>query len=70
MESFEKQFYNLPEEQKKAVLNLMSMFQTQNRSPKNNKELKFDWAGGLEDLKDKYTSVELQHKISEWRAGF
>ncbi len=29
----------------------------------------FDWEGTLKDLRDKYTSVELQHKISEWRVG-
>lgn len=27
----------------------------------------FGWAGTLGDLKKEYTSVELQHKISEWR---
>jgi len=27
----------------------------------------FSWAGALRDLRDKYTSVELQHKISECR---
>lgn len=27
----------------------------------------FGWAGALKDLKKDYTSVELQHKISEWR---
>jgi len=25
---------------------------------------KFNWAGSLKDLRDQYTSVELQHKIS------
>jgi len=30
---------------------------------------KFEWAGALKDLKNIYTSVELQHKISEWRIG-
>jgi hypothetical protein len=30
--------------------------------------VKFDWEGALEDLRDQYTSVELQHQISEWRA--
>ncbi len=29
-------------------------------------ELKLDWRGALRDLKDKYTSVELQHKVLEW----
>lgn len=28
---------------------------------------KFDWAGGLSHLKDKYTSVELQHHINTLR---
>ncbi|HLE80726.1 MAG TPA: DUF2281 domain-containing protein [Dehalococcoidia bacterium] len=30
---------------------------------------KFAWAGALSDLRPKYTSVELQHKVSEWRIG-
>lgn len=30
---------------------------------------RFDWAGALKDLRDQYTSVELQHKISGWRIG-
>lgn len=29
-------------------------------------ELKLDWRGALRDLRDQYTSVELQHKIAEW----
>jgi len=29
-------------------------------------ELKLDWRGAWRDLRDKYTSVELQHKIVEW----
>ncbi len=28
---------------------------------------KFGWAGALKDLKDRYTSVELQHQIARWR---
>jgi len=30
---------------------------------------KFRWAGALRDLRNQYTSVELQHKIAEWRIG-
>lgn len=29
----------------------------------------FRWAGALKDLRDQYTSVELQHKASDWRIG-
>lgn len=38
-------------------------------SLKRNKarQLKLNWRGGLKDLRDKYTSVELQHQIlKEW----
>jgi hypothetical protein len=28
---------------------------------------KFAWAGALRDLRDRYTSVELQHQIARWR---
>jgi len=31
------------------------------------KKIKFDWEGGLSKLKNKYTSVQLQHKALEWR---
>jgi len=42
------------------------------QSKKNKKmpgKMEFRWAGALKDLRDKYTSVELQHKILEWRIG-
>ena len=29
--------------------------------------LRQDWAGALRDLKEQYTSVELQHRASDWR---
>jgi len=28
----------------------------------------FDWEGGLSNLSDKFSSVELQHKALEWRS--
>ena len=31
------------------------------------KKFKFDWKGGLRELREKFTSVELQHKALEWR---
>ena len=27
----------------------------------------FKWIGALRELRDEYTSVELQHRVSEWR---
>ena len=31
------------------------------------KKVDFSWEGGLAELKDSYTSIELQHKSLEWR---
>lgn len=38
------------------------------RSRKHSRLPRFDWAGALKDLPERYSSVELQHKILEWRA--
>jgi len=31
------------------------------------KKFKFDWEGGLSEIREKVTSIELQHKALEWR---
>ncbi len=41
-------------------------FLLEKRVPKKRAKLKLDWRGALRDLRDKYTSVELQHKVLEW----
>ena len=41
---------------------------TPTKSARNAKRrFKFDWAGGLADLKDQFTAVELQHHINGLR---
>jgi hypothetical protein len=42
-------------------------FLLEKRAKKKHKVPSFDWEGALEDLGRQYTSVELQHKISEMR---
>jgi len=41
-------------------------FLLEKKAQKQKGELKLDWRGALQDLRDKYTSVELQHKMLEW----
>ena len=55
----------LPDNLKKEVLNYIKKLMKHKRKKVDN--FKFDWEGGLEELKDKFTSVELQHKSSKWR---
>ncbi|MFA7236215.1 MAG: DUF2281 domain-containing protein [Phycisphaeraceae bacterium] len=42
---------------------------TERTEPTVRGRLRLDWAGGLSHLRDRYTSVELQHQAMEWRSG-
>lgn len=44
-------------------------FLMQRRLKRRRQRPTFDWSGALKELRDQYTSVDLQHKISEWRIG-
>jgi hypothetical protein len=58
----------LPEDLRNEVYDFMEFLLQKHVSSKQKKgKFKFDWEGGLSDLKEKYTSVELQHKSLEWR---
>jgi hypothetical protein len=43
------------------------LLEKRKRRPKDKPS--FEWAGALRDLRDRYTSVELQHKTADWRIG-
>ena len=63
--------HNLPLYLKKEVLDdveyLLNKFPKQQKTTAPRKNFRFDWEGGLGDIKDEMTSVELQHKAMEWR---
>lgn len=42
-------------------------FLLERRSPRIHRPLSCAWAGALGELKDQFTSVELQHAVSQWR---
>jgi hypothetical protein len=56
-----------PEIRQEVKAFVTSLIRKREKKPRG--KLKSDWAGALKDLRDQYTSVELQHKISEWRIG-
>jgi hypothetical protein len=55
----------LPEKLQEEVRDF-ARFLAEKRARPTRKKLRLDWAGGLKDLRDQYTSVELQHKILDW----
>jgi hypothetical protein len=55
----------LPDELQVEVADFARFLKESKARPKRTK-FRLDWAGALSDLKDKYTSVELQHKGLDW----
>lgn len=69
MDPLDKKFAELPPDVKNEVIRLIELLESKKQKDKSDKKTKFNfsWEGALSDLKDQYTSVELQHKINEWR---
>jgi hypothetical protein len=63
-------YETLPVSAKKQVETFIE-FLSETSSPKRarpaKRRFKFDWAGGLADLKKQFTAVELQHHLTELR---
>jgi len=66
--SFLTDFENLPKKIQKQVLDYVEFLISKHRQDKNKtNKFRFNWENGLSDLKNEYSSVELQHKASELR---
>jgi len=68
MEALGEVLEKLPPDLQKEVKDFIE-FLLEKRAKRTRGKPKFDWAGALEDLRNQYTSVELQHNISKWRIG-
>lgn len=63
-----KELEKLPPDIQKEVTDFAE-FLLEKRGLKQVDELKLDWRGALRDLRGKYTSVELQHRVLDWWGG-
>ncbi|MFZ8805857.1 MAG: DUF2281 domain-containing protein [Candidatus Calescibacterium sp.] len=59
----------LPEDLRKELEDFAQFLWEKNKKRKIRRKSKFDWACSLSDLANDFSSVELQHKISDWRIG-
>ena len=53
--------------QQAEVRDFVEFLLTRQRSSPRRKP-QFDWAGALREMRDDYTSVDLQHEIARWRS--
>ncbi len=64
----EDRIRKLPENLIPEVMDYIDFLVKRYGDKKNGKKkFKFDWEGGLVNLKDQFSSVELQNKVSDWR---
>ncbi len=68
MESIEEKIRELPSEPRQESEDFVE-FLLDKRLKKPRDKPDFSWTGALQDLRDEYTSAELQHRISQWRIG-
>ena len=65
MDTIEEMVKSLPPDLQQEVADF-AQFLLEKRTRKPKGKFRFDWEGALEDLRDRFTSVELQHKALEW----
>lgn len=65
MNRLEELIKELPPEMRQEAVDFLESLLEKGRRPQK-AALKLNWRGALQDLRDKYTSVELQHKAQEW----
>jgi hypothetical protein len=68
MQTLKELIEQLPPELQQEVQDFVE-FLLEKRAGKPKRKPKFDWGGALKDLGERCSSVELQHKIAEWRIG-
>ena len=64
--SFEEKVKQVPPEYQKVVEEFVD--KVLSKTKRKTGPLPQSWGGELKDIKHLYTSVELQHKVSEWIA--
>jgi hypothetical protein len=57
----------MAQKQAEAFIEFLSQTTPTKSARSAKRRFKFDWAGGLADLKRRFTAVELQHHLSELR---
>ena len=67
--SLQEMLRRLPPELRTEVRNFVE-FLLERKSTRQYRPMKFRWEGALMDLRGHYTSVQLQHQISDLRGGY
>jgi hypothetical protein len=65
-EAIEQAVQLLPWEIREQVREFIESLLAERNAPSEARRPNLEWRGALRDLREQYTSVELQHKVIEW----
>lgn len=65
MKNINEVMEKLPPELQDEVVDF-ARFLLQKKSHSNQKKLNLNWAGGLREYRERFTSLQLQKKVFEW----
>lgn len=68
MKSVEERIKELPPELRQRVEEFVTSL-VKMRTGRSQRKPSLSWRGALKNLRNRYTSVDLQHKILQWRIG-
>lgn len=63
----ESKIQSLPDDLKNEVIDFIDFLIMKRKNKKYAGGFNFEWEGGLSDIKDQYSSVNLQHQATKWR---
>jgi len=65
MNSIDSKLKKLSNEMQKEVEDFIDLL-IEKKYKRSSNKLKLNWAGGLKEYRDKFSSLELQKKVTEW----
>lgn len=63
----DKKFQSLPYHLKREVIDYIEFLTKRHKIRSKKEPFSFKWEGGLKELKDSFNSVDLQHKVRDYR---
>lgn len=66
-DSIQYKLKTLPDDLKEEVLDFIDFLISKKKQKSVGTHFDFTWEGSLSDVKDKYSSVDLQHRAMDWR---
>ncbi len=66
--SLQEILQKLPPELQAEVRNFAE-FLLERKTSQTRRPMRFEWEGALKEMRQQFTSVEIQHQIADWRSS-